>query len=491
METKYVEKLRTPNYSIGSFDAYEDKSKELLMEHYNYDSEKANEILKTMPTLYRATILDNDGNYIGFIGLYNINAQQKYASIRMELNTDIDPTEIINEFRKFCSEALNIQEIIETTPKLLSVQTVKAVPSINVVIPEGSSLVEGIDPETLDKFKSQYSDIGILKLGCSIKKADRIIGIIGLTSLIWSNQRANLNIYFDKSLNDEILEDLSEKAIDDYLVYIHQSNVHNVTMTVPGSDKNKLEILRNTNMNFYGVRPYGVFTPYDSNDQSKGQVESGIMFQHIPHMTRQNGIYIPDNVAQDYSVVKTDKEELSSVIDLGNGYKLVRPSSFLELGIDPNKMIDGYIEALQDRERFSKPVGDDKYFIQKGKGNYGASKATMTYDYILVDENNNYAGYVNRINPGERISDIELGIKPEYQNKGLGRIVTEKFCDELFSIGYPSVTTSGIFEFNNHSLKLIQKVAKLSGVRLQAYYMDGKLHDMSYYTKVNKKLMNK
>ena len=59
-----------------------------------------------------------------------------------------------------------------------------------------------------------------------------------------------------------------------------------------------------------------------------------------------------------------------------------------------------------------------------------------------------------------------------------------KFYDELFSIGVASVT-SYVFEFNNLSIKLYEKVAELNGIRLELYYINQNLWDMNFYSKVN------
>ena len=143
---------------------------------------------------------------------------------------------------------------------------------------------------------------------------------------------------------------------------------------------------------------------------------------------------------------------------------------------------------MQERQHFSIPLGEDKYIIQKGNGNYGVSKAVMNYSYLLLDDLNNYAGYINilRTNANNRNAEIEIGIDPKIQSKGLGTQVINKFYEELFSIGYASVT-SAVFEFNNPSIRLHEKVAELNGIRLESYYINGKLWNMSFYSKVNDK----
>lgn len=113
----------------------------------------------------------------------------------------------------------------------------------------------------------------------------------------------------------------------------------------------------------------------------------------------------------------------------------------------------------------------------------------MNYSYIILNENNDYSGYINilRNNANGKNAEIEIGIDPKLQHRGLGTTVINRFYDELFSIGYASVT-SAVFNFNNPSLKLHDKVAELNGIRLEAYYINGKLWNMNYYSKINTSL---
>ena len=161
-------------------------------------------------------------------------------------------------------------------------------------------------------------------------------------------------------------------------------------------------------MNYYGQIPFAAI--------SGNNIESNLMFQHIPNMKKERGIIIPDNKSIPVSLLDTDKKELSERIDLGNGFKLISPKSFEKEGIDPNNVLQSHIKAIQNRDRFTIPLGEDKYFLQRGNGNYGISKALMNYSYIVLDENNNYAGYINilRSNANGKNIEVEIGIDPNH-----------------------------------------------------------------------------
>ena len=482
MNENFIAKLQTNNYLIGSFDAYIELSKELIKSNSGISDEEVETILKSMPTTYRAAITNKSGDYIGYIGLYNVDAKNNTSSIRFEVNNDLskdDKNEILNEFKKYLSDSLNITEIEElmyTTNKQTEVEKKEIVPSSNIII-SNELLIPGISEQDLEKFSQDYT-IPKLQLPFTIKNNDRTIGIIGLSSLIWSNKRANLNIFLDKGLGDDISNELSGYIIDDYINYVHNSNVHNITLSVNGSNKNMLEILNNTNMNYYGQIPFAAI--------NGNNIESNLMFQHIPNMKKERGILIPDNNSISLSSLDTDKKELSERIDLGNGFKMISPKSFEKEGIDSNKVLQEHIKAMQNREGFTVPLGEDKYFLQKGNGNYGISKALMNYSYVVLDENNSYSGYINilRSNANGKNAEVEIGIDPKLQHKGLGTVVINRFYDELFSTGVASVT-SAVFEFNNPSIKLHEKVAELNGIRLESYYVNGKLWNMNLYSKTN------
>ena len=110
----------------------------------------------------------------------------------------------------------------------------------------------------------------------------------------------------------------------------------------------------------------------------------------------------------------------------------------------------------------------------------------------MLDKDNNYSGFINilRTNANEKNAEIEMGIAPHNQRQGLGTTVINQFYDELFSIGYASVT-SAVFEFNTPSNKLNEKVADFNGIRLDSYYINGRLWNMNFYSKTNQVATNK
>ena len=239
MKENFITKLETEKYLIGSFDAYIEEAKQLIKENSNKSEEEIETILKGMPTTYRAAILEKSGDYIGYIGLYNVDAQNSVSSIRLEVNQDLkeeDKKEILQEFSKYLYNSLNLTQIEDTTyitKNHSKLETKKIIPGSNIII-ASEMLIPGITEEDYKKFSEEYS-IPRLQFPFTIKNKDRTIGIVGLSNLIWSNKRANLNIFLDKTLGSDIANLLSGYIIEDYINYVHNANVHNVTLSVNGS----------------------------------------------------------------------------------------------------------------------------------------------------------------------------------------------------------------------------------------------------------------
>lgn len=496
MNKNFISKFETKNgYKLGSFDAYYDESEDLMAKNNYIAPIAARNKLKGMPTAYRAAIENKNGEYIGFIGLYDVDAKNKTASVRFETNRDLfseDIREIYDMFESYLSKSLNIQQINKllyysdnskfesNLSRLYSGLGIKdeIVPKCNIMI-TNQFLEQGVSEEVLTKFRNDYNNPKLnLQMPFTIVIDNRVVGIIGLSDLIWSNQRANLCIYLDKSLGDEVARELSSSIIDDYLEYVHNSNVHSVAFNVSGRNKSMLDLIGKSKMDYYSRVPFGSYV--------EGNLVDRLMFQHVPGMEKDGSIVIPESIIVPAFAFDGEKSELSDRIDLDGGFKMIRPSAFEKENVDFNEVLKGYVEAMQNREEFTIPLGDDKYFLQVGNDNYGLTKALKGYSYVILDDNNNFIGFVNKLreNANGRNVEVEIGITPAYQGHGLGKKALNKFYDELFSTGVASVT-SNVFGFNNKSRSLHEKVASLYGVRIESYYVNGELYNMNNYSKVN------
>ena len=483
MKVDFFEKLTAGKYKIGSFDAFIDDTCDLIASNNNLSKRQTKRLIDSFPQLFRAAIVDDHNNYLGYIALYDADPSINTTSIRFELNKNIplaDRITIIESYKSWIRSSLNYKKLdtqLFITPLYREEKKNYIDTTPNIII-NNNMLVPGIESKVYDYYNFCYK-LPDLKLPFTIKSNDKVLGIIGLCNVNYHNRRANLCIFFDKKIGEDIINYLTSSVIDDYIEYVHNSNIHNLTLCVSGHDQSKLDIANNSKMNYFGYIPFGAIN-------YSGNVESKYMFQHVPNMDKDFSTLIPDNIEVSESYFKTDKKEIDSLVNIGDGYKLVSPRVFDDMGINKDGIINSHINALQNRDGFSIPLGEDKFIIEKGDGFYGVSRDLMNFSYILLDRNNDYAGYVNilRQNANKNNAEIEIGIKPGLQGNGLGKKVLEEFYNQLFSIGYASVT-SAVFSFNDPSLRLHDKVAKLDGVRIESYYINDRLWDMSFYSKTN------
>lgn len=466
---KFIKKLETDNYKIGSFDAFIDKSSGLIANKYKMNEEEVSEYLKLMPTTYRASVLDKEDNFVGFVGIKNVDFKNEIADIVCEFNDDIslsDKEEILNEYKKYLFESINIRKYNKKNKK-----SKERVLKTKYITP-------GIDEETLAIYTQMYPDMPKLTLPVTLSMNGIVFGVIGLSNLIRSNRRADLKIYLNKDLGNFDAEFLSV-LIDEYLSFVHKDNIWSINFEIGADQRNIIDAVDESRLSFYGTIPFA-----DVHDDTIGNL---LMFQHTPHIIANN----PSSKSEIYvdkSIFDAKRDEMSDIILLGDGYSMVRPS-IMDKASNPTLFEDSLQKlsnAMSDRNRFSIPLGDDKFFPQVGNEKYGLYKALNNYSYIILDQNNMFAGFINilRQDSQKKHCEIEIAIIPEKQNQGIGKKATEEFYKELFELGYVSVTTK-VFDFNKKSKALSDKISQFNGRRLESYYTNGRLWDMNIYTKLN------
>lgn len=474
MKKSFIAKLETDNYYIGSFDSYLEESKELLKNNNHLADEEVDNIIKSMPTTTRASIVDKETHeYIGFIGIKNSNGELESADLVFETVNDLkigDLKKILKIYLEYLKSSLSIRNIT----KINDVSNNLEVSKQSIILPK-HYIKNVITNNDIEIVKSWGIEVPNLKYGRAIYLQDKFLGIIGLTAFQPANKRANLNIYLDPSLTEDFISYFASLAIDEYLEYAHEQNVYNIAANTKVSSLDN-QLFSNSNMQKFAEIPY--------TEKTNDILESRILYQHTPNIKTEiddieSGIIYPSVVDK-----LPDKSELLDKILLDDSYTLVRPSSFLSEGINLDHVIDGHIEAMKDRNKFAIPLGEDKYFLQRGNERYGIYKSVSNFSYVIIDKDGNYAGYVNILRSEGRHAEIEIGVTPNIQAHGLGRLSLEAFYKELFRIGYASVT-SCVFSFNTPSIKLHEKVAEFNGIRIKSYYANNKIWDMNYYTAIN------
>lgn len=469
---KFIKKLETENYKIGSFDAYIEDASELIKNKYNKSYEEVNAFLKEMPTTYRASILNRDGDYLGFVGIKNVDMKSEKADIVFEVSDELEvnKTEILDEYKKYLSECIGLRKIDRKIKKGKS----------NII--KAKYIKPGIDEKTLVKFKEMYPDMPNLGLPVTLSMNGIDFGVVGLSNIIRTNRRADLRIYLDKAIGNYDSEFISD-LINQYLSYAHNDNIWNINFEI-GADQRKLvEAADESKLSYYGTIPFG-----DVKENSVGNL---LMYQHTPQILYDDPA-IKSEVYVDKSIFDTDKEEMDETVELDNGYKMVKPELTKNMMLAGKStdwfedILNDFSKAMTNRDNFTIPLGDDKYFPQVGNEKYGLYKALMNYNYIILDKDNKFSGFINilRGDSAKKRCEIEIGIIPEKQGEGIGTMALNAFYDQLFSIGYASVT-SKVFDFNHKSNKLFTSNSEYNGRRIQSYYVNGNIYDMNVYTKLN------
>ena len=366
----------------------------------------------------------------------------------------------------------------------------------------------GISQQDAKMFEEEGKDAEKLACLYTIKVGNQTCGVIGLKSLLWANKRAELIVYLSKELEFDVLKYIIPVAIDKYLKFLSNIGLESIVYNADPEDKFMLYLVSNSLLNYICTLPYYF--------EDENGTHSSFLFEYYPKMQKKFSIKCESKMSSKEGSMKLKdlsdiiREKLKITIEDDNGiiqenlsqkidempkklplddvlfsdsnYRAVSPQYLTGNEKNINDFVWGYIEALQNRENLSIPLGEDKYFIQEGNGKYGASKQFLNFDYIVLDKNNNFVGYCNRLGTDGRNARIDIAISPKYQNMGIGTKLLSCYYDELFRAGYLSVT-SYVFDFNEASKKLHDKLATHVGTRKNSYYSYGRLWDMNIYVK--------
>ena len=162
MYRKFIEKFKTEHFSIGSFDYYRKEAEKLIRNNTKMTVEETKEYVdEKLPGSYRAAIVDNNGNFVGYIALYNVKGERGLASIRMETNrelTDAEKEEITGVYKDWLFTALDLNDVEGTAKYLIDEYLFN--PEYGGIGLEDRTLDEVV-PELIEKWKNdgEHDDI--------------------------------------------------------------------------------------------------------------------------------------------------------------------------------------------------------------------------------------------------------------------------------------------------------------------------------------------
>ena len=465
----FLVKLESSNFLIGSFDAYRDETMELIKTDSNLLDSDAEEIIDSMTNGFRAAITSKDREYIGYIGLYDINFEEMSASIRFEVNRELSldkKKEILDKFKKFLRLSANINVIDEITyiasdKKLTErMQKPSDITIKRTIKPASPYLIECCDSKTLS-----YP----FMISSNSPNTQKFLGVIGLSKVDYINRCATLHIYLVDSPVDIAASNLPlPEIINKYVRYIHELNFHNVNIQVSESDKKVLDLLNRSEMKCCGEIPYSAF--------DGDELVSSIVFQHTPEMNKENGENaVIQNMSYPLSAISSTMN-LPESIEIGD-YRILKPSLLSNENI--NSLLQGLMEAMKDRKRFVIPYGLDYRFIDKNFLEEELKKSS----YIVLAPDDSFAGFINISEKNGRNVEAKFGFAQKINDLVNSGTIVNMFCNKLFSHGVASITipvTAG-----SDIYKFLSKNTTANCALNECSYLDSSYWDLYYYVIVN------
>lgn len=464
----FIKKIDMLNYKIGSFSSFITDIEKLLKDKYNMSDGEITEYLEELDKATCAAVTNKNGYFVGFIGTKNTDLEKEKTDIIFETIEDsgVDTKKVLETYKMYLKNSININKYNEQRKKE------------KTVILKSKNVILDTDEEVIAEYKKKYPNMPELSLSASLYNDSRI-GIIGLSNLSRSDKSANLNIYLNddsKTYDSEYLA----RMINEYIDYLHKRNIWNINCEIGANQTTLIDALNQSNMNYYGMIPFA--------DIDGAYIGNKELYQHIPRMIRRDYKPYGSEIYVARSIFKTENTEMQEMIPLYNNYKMYRTDILVEDSREENPLLQssicGLALAMSDRRKFTIPLGRDKYFPTLKDEDYGLDNFMRKTSYIVLNGNNEFAGFLNILNSECEHCEIEVAVIPEEQEEGLGKEISEIFCQELFKIGYASITAR-VLDFNVRGNLLFNRIATPNGKRIQSYYTNGKLCDMNIYTKLN------
>ena len=134
------------------------------------------------------------------------------------------------------------------------------------------------------------------------------VGLIGLDKLIWANRRANLHVFIDNNREESYIREVVPRVINEYLEYVHNRNLFNVSFAVSDGDNDMLEAVKNSEMNRYASIPFA--------SSYRNLVFTKHLFQSYPEMVKLAEEENDEPKYRGITNLKGVNKEFTKVIDL-------------------------------------------------------------------------------------------------------------------------------------------------------------------------------
>ena len=333
-----------------------------------------------------------------------------------------------------------------------------------------------MEGKTLEESKEALNKLNIDNyLGIFENDTNELIGTIGLSSIIQTNRRANMNLDLLDTLDPDKKKKYGSEALQLLLDYAYGTlNLHSILAEVPEYNKELLSTYKDKDniFSYIGTRRFS-----SKNDED---LYGTILFDANPNNKEKN-ILIPHQEVLKVGNEKVDTKIMQDSIysDIGakNEISLVKPQligEFSKLDIDN-------IGRALNNPKLAANMGEYKFVYN----DYRVNKKAKSVDYLICNDNNIIIGFADRLHVDNNnlATDVEMILfNKTYRGKGYGIEAMNLYLNELRKAGYVSIG-GVVFDFNEHSNRYTSNHigGNLYATRKESYFANGKLNDMNYY----------
>jgi len=302
---------------------------------------------------------------------------------------------------------------------------------------------------------------------------NELIGYCGFSDIVSLNQRAELWIKINPSMDKQKQIDLGAEALNKLIYYAQDYlNLNSLIIKIPAFNSTLLDVVKNSKMRFLGIRT-------TSSKFLDGKYYDTLYFQ-ISRVSSKDEISVPSFSLEGKDLDLFEKDTRSVIT--GERVTLIKYRR--------NKRQDNLLTEFLNVYDNALPLGE---FKRNFTPEFSRSFLEDTEYLILVDDK--FIGYIKTIAKDKfnRSAGLEILIGDSmYKGKGLGSESLDLFLNEVFSKKRYSNIMSSVFDFNRSSIALHEKLGfTYVGTREQAYYSNGFFNDMHYYEMTEEQYKNR
>lgn len=308
------------------------------------------------------------------------------------------------------------------------------------------------------------------------KGSNELLGFAGLTGIRRMNRSGNIWLQMDPFLDYDKQIEQGKEALNKILEYsFYTKKLNNLIMEVPTYHRQVIDILKKSKMIFMARREQSALFQDDIFD-------SMLTFQSTPiiysHQSFFSSYHTNEYTTSNLQNIKLNKESTMRDMIEGNDIVLLNPKRYVST-LEKMGTIPFFVSTLNN-PKISIPFG----ISIPNWTDTAVRNQLMNRDYIIVKDKKPL-GYLSlsHKNAYDRSANIEVVIGDlKEQGKGYMKEAIHLFLKEQYERGIYNSILADIFDFNQKSLNLFQKVGfQKIGERYEAHYAYEKLNNIYFY----------